>query len=224
MNIDDEDHIDRAHWLPLGMPIITKERAAKMDIVTGESCTDCDSSGKESSTNRVCPGCKGKGWTGMTNAATVPLNEIKFAQVQIRNILNFLWGIGAITDEHHDAGWIFKAWRDQHDVALGFKKSVSSEMSVSSGTKLRAYGYVLILKRVSRADLKALESAVETIATTHTQVESVKQKITYRRALENLVRVLPPIQEQIASLEVLSEEDRGMLMEERLKNLLQTFR
>lgn len=146
--------------------------------------------------------------------------DIKFAQAQIRNILNFLWSRDIITDDQHDAGNVFWAWRNQHRVALGLQRAISTDIAVSSTVKLRAYGYVLLVKPLSVDDHAAIDYAVEMFESSHTRFLALQRRVLYRRAFARLEAILPPIRERIAFLEGLSEEDRDALADEALKNLL----
>lgn len=217
---DGDDHIDKSCWLGPNEPIITPERAQKGDVFTGPTCDDCHGSGKNDEYNSPCRACHGKGWMGTVNAQILNVSDIHFAQIQIRNILNFLWEKDAITDDHHDHGHLFKAWRDQHRVAMGQERAISGESSESTGIKLRAYGFILLVKRLSIYDYKAIESSIEIFSNQHTQAFALRDRKIYRQAFDRLSQVIIPIREHIAALEALSDEDRAMLSDERLKKFI----
>lgn len=147
--------------------------------------------------------------------------HIRFAQMQVRNILNYLWNTDIITDENHDDGHTFEAWRNQHRVATGQQRAISGDPTdPSSSVKLRAYGYILILKRLSIYDYNAVSDAIETFENEHTRFIALSQRMIYRRAFTRLSLILPAIRDQVAYLESLSDDERQSLSDERLKTLL----
>ncbi len=166
----------------------------------------------------ACKECSGKGRVGIRNAALIP--EDKLSQVQVRNILNFLWNAEIISDDEHTDGHTFKAWRDQHRVSLGLEKPVSNELDEPLSLKLRAYGYVLLLKKLSVNDVKAINKSIDVFANYATQSEAFRERKPYEAAFKNLAIVIIPIREQISYLESISEEERALLVDEQLKKLL----
>lgn len=219
MTEQENDIIDKTQWLPEGLPIITQERALKGDIVTDDPCDGCDMSGKDSNGD-ICKKCKGKGRTGSKNAVYVDFSSIRFAHTQMRNIMNYFWNAGTITDQHFHDGQTFQIWRDIHQVALGFKKPLSSGDPEQPGVRLRAYGYVLLTQRLSRNNQKAIELAIETFANHFNRELAHRQRHLYHTAFEALSQAMLPIKDQITYLESLSDEDRDCLSEERLKKLI----
>ncbi len=218
---DDEiEKIDRSQWLPHGTPLLHPERIAKGDVITGPECNECNGTGKEKHMNLVCKKCYGHGWCGETSAIDVPISDIRFAQVQVRNILNYLWSAGHITDENHDDGHTFEAWRNQHRVAMGLQKAISTDTAQSTGVKLRAYGYVLIIKRMSINDFNAVSMAIDTFEREYTRHVADKDRKIYSRAFACLTTAMMPIREQISYLEGLTDEERDELCEGRLKSFL----
>lgn len=224
---ENDDHIDKSQWLGDKEPIITPERAKKGDLFTGPLCEDCRGSGKNHSDHAdhqvTCRACRGKGWIGTVNMATLTdkqISDTRFAQMQVRNILNFLWERGIITDLQHDDGCTFEAWRNQHRVALGLQRSVSTETAESTSVKLRAYGFVLIIKKLSVYDHHAIDNSLSIFANHYTETLARRDFPVYQRAFSRLAKILPPIREQIAYLESLSDEEREAMAEGVLKILL----
>lgn len=215
-----DDHIDRSQWLPDGEPLITPERAAKGDVLTGNPCTACDMTGRDANRG-VCRECSGKGRVGIRNAAGADLSEIRFAQIQVRSILNFLWNAEIISDDEHIDGHTFEAWRNQHRVAMGLQKAISNDSDEPLALKLRAYGYVLLLKKLSVYDVKAVNKAIDVSSTFATEQEAIREKKPYQDAFRNLAKAIIPIREQITYLESASEEDRELLANGQLKILLE---
>jgi len=220
MQHDAEQQIDKSQWLPDGEPLITPERAAKGDVFTGPDCSDCGATGKDKMTKLTCKTCRGKGWVGSTNAATIDAADIRFAQVRIRDILSYLRTAEIITDDQYTDGKTFQAWRDQHRVALGLERPVSNGMDEPAVLKLRAYGFVLLLKKLEVNDVKAINKALDLTATHGTERDANREKEVYRTAFISLSRVIIPIREHIAYLENASEEERNALACEQLKKLL----
>jgi hypothetical protein len=220
MHIESESEGDPRYHLPLGTPIITPQRAAKGDVFTGPNCTDCNTTGKDKMTKLPCRTCKGRGWVGSINAATMDSSDIRFAQVQVRNILNYLWGEEIITDDQNTDGHTFQAWRNQHRVALGLERPISNEETDPAALKLRAYGFVLLLRRLTAHDAKAINMSLDVFANHATQMDARREERQYRSAFTNLSMVIGPIKEQISYLEGASDEERQSMADEHLKKLL----
>ena len=224
MTLDEEDeHIDCSHWLPRDVPLITKERAEKGDVITGEPCGDCGMTGRDKDTRLTCSACKGKGWLSIVNAEHVEIDKIRFAQIQVRSILNYLWEEEIVEDQQHHDGMTFQIWRDMHQTSMGMRKPVTilGEEEKAIGVRMRAYGYVLLLRRLSCADVRAITQAIDGFANYHTQEIALRSRNAYRVAFFRLSKAMQPIRDQIAYLEGLTDEQRAALSEERLKNLLQ---
>ena len=218
---------DKRYHLPQDAPLITPERAAKGDVLTGPPCQECKSTGKVKSSlgqAAICPKCRGRGWLGSVNAATIAADHIRFAQVQVVNILNFLWEREIITDDQHNEGHAFEAWRNQHRVALGLQKAISGEMEETLQVKLRAYGFVLLIRRLSAPDVKAISKALDTSANYATRAEAIREQGAYIRAFANLGREIIPVRERITYLERASEVERNHISDEQLKILLDAIK
>ncbi len=218
---------DPRYQLPAGLPIITPERAAKGDVLTGPPCPDCKSTGKVKSLLGqavTCPACRGRGWIGSVNAATIAADDIRFAQVQVLNIMNFLWEREIISDDQHNEGHAFEAWRNQHRVALGLQKPVSGDLDETFQVKLRAYGFVLLIRRLSAPDLKAIGKSLDTFANYATRAEAIREQGAYIRAFSHLAREIVPVRERISYLERASEEERNEISDEQMKILLEELK
>jgi RecJ-like exonuclease len=219
-----DDHIDKSHWVEWSKdtPLINKHRAAHGDIITGTPCPECDMTGRNENRG-VCKECSGKGRIGIRNASGVSeneLSEIRFAQIQVKSILNFLWNSEIISDDEHSDGHTYKAWRDQHNVAMGLEKAISNEFESPMTLKLRAHGYILLLKRLSVHDIKAINKAIDVRANHSTERDAIREQRPYRTAFANLARVIIPIKERISYLEGISEDERNMLSDDNMKLLL----
>jgi hypothetical protein len=187
---DDDSHIDKSQW---------REWSAENPLVTPEREAKGD----------------------MKIEYFEDSSEIKFAQAQVRNIINFLWEREIITTEQHAAGQTFWAWRNQHRVAMGQQRSITDGTPPESfGVKLRAYGYVLLLKRLSTPDYNAIDQSIETFETEHWRYFALRDAAIYRRAFIRLADILPAIKDRIAYLEGLAEDERQFLSDEALKNFL----
>ena len=163
-----------------------------------------------------------KGDIAITNtAANGEALEIKLT---VKNILNYLYEEEIITEQNWCDAHTFKAWQDQHQVAMGVKKAISNEIENSATNKLRAHGFVLLIRKLSTNDLSAIEFAINTFATSHTKFIVQNRKPTYRVAFERLSAILPPIRERVEALEALNEIDRKELSENNLKKLLASIK
>ena len=219
---DAPENIDMSQWIRWtdNDPMIKPERAQHGDVIIPIECEECSGRGKDEYTKQNCRKCYGKGRYGERNAIDVAAGDIRFAQIQVRNILNYLWNSEFITDENHDDGHTFNAWRDQHRVAMGQQKAISGETTSTTSTKLRAYGYVLIVKRLSVYDYNAVSKSIETFDSTFTRIMAERERKIYARAFAALTTAFKPIREQVAYLEGLTDEARDELSEGRLKSFL----
>ncbi len=214
---------DPRYQLPAGLSIVTPERAAKGDVFTGPPCSDCKATGKAKSPlgqAATCPTCRGRGWLRSVNAATIATDHIRYAQVQVVNIMNYLWDKEIISDNQHTDGHAFEAWRNQHRVALGLQKSVSGELDETFQVKLRAYGFILLIRRLSAPDVKAINKSLDTSANYATRAEAIQEQGAYIRAFSHLAREIIPVRERITYLERASEGERNHISDEQMKILL----
>lgn len=141
-------------------------------------------------------------------------------QLTIKNILNYLYEEEIITGQNLFDGQTFQIWQEMHRTSLGLQKAVSSGSPEKLGLRLKAHGFVLLIRRLSQPDLKAIEFAINTFATGHTKFMAQKSKVTYQRAFERLSAILPSIRDRIDTLEALNEIDRNELCENNLKKLV----
>lgn len=213
-----DDYIDESVWLPEGEQMVTPERAKKDDIFFEVDCKECLGKGKNN--NQFCKPCKGRGRVKDNRPPGEIITDIRYAQVCVRNILNFLWENDVITNDQHEAGCVFKAWRDQHRVAMGQQRPVSNETAETLSVKLRAYGYVLILKKLNPYDYRTIDTAVETYESEHTRYFALRDSKAFKGAFYRLHQLLPPIKERIVYLERLTDEERESLADDALKKFL----
>lgn len=215
---------DPRYQLPSGQPIITPERAAKGDVLTGPPCKDCKATGRVKSQLGVkdapCKTCRGKGWTGSVNAATIAASDIRFAQIHEVNVLNRLWEHGHIDDQQHHDGQTFQIWRDMHHAQMGLARPVSSGGEEAFGVRLRAYGYIILIRRMERYDYRSVEAALQPMSMSWAEWIARERPERYVRALDRLSRLLPPIKDQIAYLEGLDDAEREELSKEGVKKML----
>ena len=221
------DQGDPRYHLPTGAPLITPERAAKGDVLTGPPCPDCKATGKDKGPfgqPTVCRNCRGRGWIGSVNAATIAADHIRYAQIHEVNLLNKLWEGGSLDDQEHEDGQTYQIWRDMHDTQMGFRKAVGFDDEDSFGTRLRAHGYVLILARMTRHDIEALNVSLQAMAMPYADWIARNRVEKYLRSFERLSRVLPPIKDRIAYLEGLSDEEREESSREGIKKMFDEWR
>jgi hypothetical protein len=215
---------DKSFWLPEGEPIITPERAAKGDVFTGPDCGDCHGSGKDPITKLSCKTCRGKGWVGSINAASLDSGDIRFAQVREINLLSLLRDHNHISDQQHHDGQTFQVWRDMHRAQLGTEKPVSSGGDEPFGVRLRAYGFILLLQRLNRLDYSTIEATLTPMAMSWVDWIARNRVERYVTALERLSRLLPPIKDRIAHLESLTDEQRAEISKESIKKMLEVIK
>ena len=221
---EDQTHIDKSLWLPESEPLITPERAAKGDVFTGPDCGDCHGTGKDPITKLVCKACRGKGWVGSTNAATIDSRDIRFAQVYEVNLLNHLWKVGHITDQQHHDVQTFQIWRDMHRAQMGTEKAVSSGGDEVFGIRLRAYGYILIIQQLNRIDYITIEATLTPMVMSWGDWIARNRVERYVTATERLSRIIPRIKDRIAYLESLSDEKRDELSKAGIKKMLEVIK
>ncbi len=223
---DIESQGDPRYHFPPDESIITPERARMGDVFTGPDCNDCGATGKitnpdDNTIKSTCRSCHGRGWIGCVNTAEMDHKiRIRHAQVQVCSILRYLWDKEIITDDQYHDGGTFEIWRDQHQVAMGLKKAVCSGDDEEFETRLRAYGYILLVRRLSQRDICAIQYAINTFAVSHTEFIAFNRKTAYITAFGNLSRLLPNVKEQIRYLESISEDERNALCEGNLKILV----
>ncbi|MEZ5691180.1 MAG: hypothetical protein R3D71_05910 [Rickettsiales bacterium] len=146
--------------------------------------------------------------------------QMQEAQATVKNILNWFWENDYITHEQHDDACTFQIWRDMHQVSMGVRKPVSSGEVESLGVKLRAYGFVLLLKKLSRHNVKAIEYVLENFASEHNIFFAKRDRRVYQSVLQDLSEKIIPVREQIKYLESLDESEREKLYEENLQKLV----
>lgn len=218
---------DPRYHLPPGSGLITPERAAKGDVLTGPPCPDCKATGKIKAQVGLqpasCPTCRGRGWIGSVNAAGIDTDHIRFAQIHERNLLNSLWEAGHVTDQQHHDCQTFEIWRDMHRVQMGLQRPVSSGSDEALGVRLRAYGYILLVRRMSRYDNDALETMLTPMLMSWMEWIARNRLEKYVAALDRLSRILPPVKDQVAYLEGLSDEQREELSQAGIKKCLEVI-
>jgi hypothetical protein len=145
------------------------------------------------------------------------------AKAVVNNILKYLWDEEYITDQQHHDACTLQIWRDMHQTQMGTRKATSSGCEEEIGIRLRAHGYILLLKRLSLNHQKVIELALETKSTDHTRFVARNNKRAYQIAMERLSTILPIVKEQITYLEGLDEVQSNELSEENLKKLVEQF-
>lgn len=134
--------------------------------------------------------------------------NINFARGHREMIVNYLLEIGVIDDQQfHDAG-TFQIWRDMHQVSMGLRRAVSSGGEQATGVRLRAYGFILLCKRLTSASYGVLLSASDLFANEAQQIIARNRKQTYRTAFKELSSVLPAIHDAINALEALNQKQQ----------------
>lgn len=192
--IDEPENIDTSVWLKRGEPLVTPERAAKGDLKIEREIDE----------------------------KTGELGEIRYAQAFYRNILNWLWENNHIDDQMHHDGQTYQIWREMHRASLGVIKPVSFGLD-DAKQKLRAHGYILLLRRLSHHDSKTIESAIDSPAHQPFNEIAKARTETYHRAFFSLSKLLPVIEDKIRYLEGLSGDEQNELSEQAMKNFLESI-
>lgn len=183
VNVDDDEHILKEHWIPDGHQVILPQRK---DIM-------------------VIPSDRG---------------GVEYHAIAAERLVDYLRRANIINAASYEDARVFKAWRDQHRAALGQQQAVSTESSTSIYVKLRAYGFILILRRLAYYDERLISKSIEYPSTTSTQKEAKLSAEIYRRAFLKLRKAFDPIREQIAYLESLDDATRDEREKEALKIFL----
>ncbi len=194
--MDEPGPIDPSHWLN-GGPVVTPERAAKGDLFTGPDCQVCHASGNiphpgDKTVKLTCRTCKGRGWVGTVNAASVDSNDIRHAQVQVRNILNLLHEREVLDDQHVRDGQTFECWQMWFTAELSCRPSTiySPEMRgirrELAEDDLAHDDYGKLIRGMSRKHLGLVERAIKTHATEHNAWLACRDGAHYRDAFDRL--------------------------------------
>ncbi len=214
-----DDHIDKSCVLPRNASLVTPERRSKGDLRVELKCEPCSGIGKIQGDE--CNRCGGLGRLPPGSAVIGDEDQVRFAQANVRNILNYVREREFITDQQaHDAR-TFEIWKALHDSNFGLRKS--SPRIGDGGDGVAEYGYVLLIRALGLRDCRVIEETIVTVATSHTCFLANKNRRVFERAFERLSSLLPPIREELAWI-----QKRGELTEEavamKFKRLLTELR
>lgn len=225
-----DDDINPQEWLPDDVPIINKHRLSQPDMAIDLACRFCGGSGQTD--KHRCRNCKGKGRVlsrdGVEEiiADEKMLSDVRFAQAQVRNILNYLYQKKIITEQNVHDGRTFEIWKEIHDSSFSMRKksyygALRAELAAEG---LSEMGYVLILKKLSVYHHNAISMAISTIQSPWECERAVLYANTYKSAFVRLTELIPEIQEELQKYSEMTTEQKEHLKRTRLEELLATFK
>lgn len=145
----------------------------------------------------------------------------RWAQIHVKNILNYIWHQEVITDQQHHDGCTFEIWRNMHRVATGHQRAVSTgENPESTGLRLNAYGYVCLLKRLPVNDSAQIQNCIDVQANEHTKWVAMRSASAFSALFQRLEIIIAPVIQHIRALEALSDYDREQFHLENLQKYL----
>lgn len=149
------------------------------------------------------------------------------AQATVRNILNYLWEEEIIDDQQHHDGQTFEIWREVYSSAHG--KTITLRFGQEAKTtnpkgSAEYIGYSMLIRRLSKADVGALEFTLKPITADYAKFVTKNNKQGYRLLFNKLSACIPSIRERIDFIAKLSEEEKNNLAEENLKIAVAHFR
>lgn len=129
-------------------------------------------------------------------------DAVRFAQVQVRNVMNFLYEAGTLDDQHVHDGQTFEVWQMSFTAELSCRPNpiYSSELRSVRRTleddDLAHDDYAKLLRGLSRAHIKAVEQAIKAPANEHNARLATLHAATYRQAFDRLGVVMERLRAQ----------------------------
>jgi hypothetical protein len=185
-------------------PMIKPERLAKGDWSFTRDCELCKGRGTqphESGFGTVpCPGCYGRGKTH--DAPDTPIHEVRYAQAQVQNVLNWLYERDLLTDQHVFDGQTYEIWREVYQArrTMRRKDPLYSVRGYEETEAQCEYGYSLLLVRLPVRHHRTVEYAVATFATSHARQVAQRSQKSILHAFEALSRMMPDVREEVKRL------------------------
>jgi hypothetical protein len=178
MTIHDEGDGDKTLWAPEDEPVITEERASKGDMLVVRSTPT-----------------KAQEERGQ-------LGDIRFAQVQIRNILNFLWDRGILEAQHVHDGQTYELWHTIFNSRLGYRNNpIYSAREIALMAKSVSdegfddADFMCVLRSLSTIQNKLVQAAIYNHASEHHRWLCMRSATQYRNAFDRLSEVMEPLKE-----------------------------
>lgn len=186
-----------------GESILTPERARMPDIVIEVPCPDCD--GKGLVAERRCVTCDGRRRVVDRNRdpADDQLPPVQFAQVQVRNVMNYMREKGFLTAQHVHCGQIFELWRICANSALGYRNNpiYAGEVIREAKRAVEAEGlepgdYEKLMAELTVPEAKTIIFAIESMATTHNRWLAERYHAHYRKAFDKLADIMNRLRDE----------------------------
>lgn len=125
-------------------------------------------------------------------------DHILYAQLQVRNLMNWLHERRRISDQHLHDGQTYERWRLAFQSALEGRRIDFGQGGAAPVAGLSEMGYKRILMRMPVHHRKRLEQSLEVASSTHIFIAN-RDSVYFRRAFENLSHLIEPIREELAT-------------------------
>lgn len=216
---EDYEHIDFSEWRPAGEPVVSEFRRQHGDLHFTRDCLACNGRGKSENPNGLgvipCDGCGGKG--RLHEAEDVRLKDVRFAQAQVQNVMNFLAesydqnGNPWLDAQHVHDGQTFERWQAIFQAkTAGIRcNSLYYGGGESEGEGICEKGFSLIVMRLPVQYQRAVETAIHTFANTGQARFLAQQNAKYyARAFERLSFLMPGILDDLKTLKERMKRER----------------
>jgi hypothetical protein len=218
----ENDAIDKSEWLPRKSPPVNGHRAAMPDIVVETDCPHCNGAGATG--GRRCPTCHGnkrvvdERWL----RGEIRPEEIRYAQVHVRNVLNYLRERNVLDACHVYAAQTYEVWREILHAKFGMRKKVSygRPREIEETTGIDEYGFILLVTRLGRPHQVLVEYAIDAFATEHQRFVADRNAKAYRDAFTRLASLAGEVSEEIRGMAPPTEE----FIAEKFKKLVADMR
>jgi hypothetical protein len=189
-----EDKPDERYWLPDGYDLITPERESKGDMRVERRTPDKEQLDA------------GRG------------GQIFFAQVQVRNILNFLSDetavrayckinklapMGAVLDgQHAHNGRTYEVWQTIFHARQGYRNNpiytpeLAELRKALKGDGFDVSDFIAVIRTLSLEQKKLIEFAIYQTATDHLKWLALRTGNAYLRAFDRLSEIMEPMRER----------------------------
>lgn len=204
----DEENGDKTYWLPKDEPILNEFRLAKADIAIDRTCDVCQGSGQIE--DKRCNLCRGRGrlFTAWRGHDLDPIENIRFAQTGLQNILTFLHNNRIITDQHAYDGRTYEIWYEIFKATASMQKKplYGAMRGELANEGLSEYGFILLIQDLPDEYHKHIKDAIYTMQSFHTRQIARRMAGIYEKAFDKLSYHIPLIRER---LKVIAEKQKA---------------
>jgi hypothetical protein len=216
---EDYERIDITQWHASGDPVVSEFRRQHGDLQFTKDCMQCNGRGKSDNPHGLgvipCDGCGGRG--RIHEAEDVKLKDIRFAQVQVRNVMNYLadsfdqTGNPWLDEQNIHDGQTYERWQaifqaKTAGVRCNHLYYVGGE---AEGEGISEKGFSLILMRLPVQYQRAIESAIHTLADTgHARFLARRNAKYYARAFGRLTFLMPGVLDDLKTLKEKLKRER----------------